>query len=74
MPSVGGLSSRWMALSGLAGPGRRAGQVDALRPGCFEFHDQRQILKLHEEKPFLVKLKRNGPSRKLLRKISPVML
>ena len=50
-----------------AGPGR---STRCWR--CFEFQDQRQTLKLHEEKPFFVKLNRNGPNRKLFRKISPM--
>ena len=48
-----------------AGPGRSTRCALAR-----EFQDQRQILMLHEENPFFVKLSRRGPSLIVLRKIS----
>jgi hypothetical protein len=52
-----------------AGPGRSTRWARAR-----EFQDQRQILMLHEENPFFVKLSRRGPNLIVLRKISGMPL
>ena len=44
---------------------------------CFfdlEFHDQGPTLKLHDEKPFWVKLNFTGPSDQRLRNLIPMVL
>ena len=50
-----------------AGPGRSTRCLRAR-----EFHDHRPILMLQDEKPCLVKFSRTGPSRIVLRNISPM--